>query len=248
MCPVAAASTMTRSKSARPSIASRTSHTILPIVRISFTPGAAVATKSRTRASGPMRPMTGTRRLRRRYSCSEASVSIAIASTPGWISRGLNPTGACSNCAGTSPFGSTSTSRTRLPMLDASSAVAAAIVLLPTPPFPVKKSSRRSRSAGAGPVTATCALARAEADLAATGVGRDHDVGDLVDRHADASPLRVGEPQERVALGHRALDGGGHDIDRIVGLDGELASCVDHADAYFHALDPSRQTILSWVR
>ena len=63
--------------------------TILPIVRISFTPGAAVATKSSTRASGPMPPdhrhpqvePAGTR-------CSDASVSIAIASTPGMDLRG----------------------------------------------------------------------------------------------------------------------------------------------------------------
>ena len=32
------------------------------------------------------------------------------------------------------------------------------------------------------------------------------------------------------------------------GLDGELPSRVHHTDAYFHAVDPSRQTILSWVR
>ena len=83
MCPLADASTTTRSKSARPSIASRTSQQILPIVRISFTPGAAVATNSSTRASGPSRPSTGTLRFSRRYSCSDASVSIDIARTPG---------------------------------------------------------------------------------------------------------------------------------------------------------------------
>ncbi len=61
MWPVAAASTTTRSQSARPSIDSRTSQHTLPTVRISFTPGAAVATNSSTRASGPSRPNTGTR-------------------------------------------------------------------------------------------------------------------------------------------------------------------------------------------
>ena len=83
MWPVAAASTTTRSQSARPSIDSRTSQHTLPTVRISFTPGAAVATKSSTRASGPSRPSTGTRRLSLRYSLSDSSVRIAIAKTPG---------------------------------------------------------------------------------------------------------------------------------------------------------------------
>ena len=83
MWPVAAASTITMSCSARPSIDSRVSHAILPIVRISLTPGAAVATKSSARASGPRRPRIGTRMLSFRYSRSDASVSIAMARTPG---------------------------------------------------------------------------------------------------------------------------------------------------------------------
>ena len=45
-----------RSQSARPSSDSRSSQHTLPTVRISFTPGAAVATKSNARASGPMPP------------------------------------------------------------------------------------------------------------------------------------------------------------------------------------------------
>src|SRR5262249_39020400 len=206
---------------------------------ISFTPGAAVATKSSTWASGPRRPITGTRRLSLMYSCSDASVSIAMARMPGWISLGVNPTGACSNCAGMSPLASTSTSRTRLPTSAASSAVAAATVLLPTPPLPVKKRSLRSRSSGAGPFTATVALARAEADLAAARVGGDLDVRDLVDRYADAPSFRVGEPQQRVAVADRALDGGRDTVDRVVGLDGELAGRIHHADAYFHAREAS---------
>ena len=51
-------------------------------------PGAAVATKSKALASGPMRPTTGMRRCSLRYSRSEASVSIDIDHTPGAISRG----------------------------------------------------------------------------------------------------------------------------------------------------------------
>jgi len=78
-CPVAAASTTMRSQSARPWSDSRSSHTTLPTVRISFTPGAAVATKSNARASGPIRPNTGTRACTLRYSRSDASVSICIA-------------------------------------------------------------------------------------------------------------------------------------------------------------------------
>ena len=50
--PVAAASTTMRSQSARPSSDSRSSQQILPTVRISLTPGAAVATKSNARRHG----------------------------------------------------------------------------------------------------------------------------------------------------------------------------------------------------
>jgi hypothetical protein len=90
--PVAGASTTTRSQRARPSIASRTSQQILPTVRISFTPGAAVATKSKALAIGPIRPGMGTFRWRRTYSLSDASVSMAMAHTPGWTRSGRNPT------------------------------------------------------------------------------------------------------------------------------------------------------------
>src|SRR5262245_15676705 len=187
-----------------------------------------------------MRPMIGTRRLSLMHSCSDASVSIAIARMPGWISFGVKPTGERSNWAGMSPFASTSTRRTRFPTSAANSAVAAATVLLPTPPLPVKKRSLRSRSSGVGPFTATGALARAEADLAAARVGRDLDVRDLVDRHADPPPLRIGQPQQRVAVADRALDGGRDAVDRVVGLDGELAGRIHHADPYFHAREASR--------
>ena len=50
----------------------------LPTARISFTPGAASATKSNVRASGPMRPTSGTLTNSRRYSRSESSVFIAM--------------------------------------------------------------------------------------------------------------------------------------------------------------------------
>ena len=56
-------------------------------MRISRTPGAAVATKSKALARGPMRPTTGMRRLSRRYSRSDASVSIDMAHSDGNTSR-----------------------------------------------------------------------------------------------------------------------------------------------------------------
>ncbi|CAB4866490.1 unannotated protein [freshwater metagenome] len=149
-CPVAAASTITRSHGARPAIDSRTSQAIFPIVNTSLTPGAAVATKSKTRAIGPMRPTTGIRRLSLRYSRSEASVSIASTLTLGCTSTGTNPTGGCSNFEAISPLASTSTTRTRLPRSDARRASPAVTVLLPTPPLPVITSRRFLRSSGTG--------------------------------------------------------------------------------------------------
>ncbi len=201
MCPVAAASTTTRSKSARPSIDSRTSHTILPIVRISFTPGAAVATKSRARASGPMRPMTGTCRLRRRYSCSDASVSIAIASTPGWISFGREPDGRVLELRGDVALGVDLDEQDPLADARREERGGRGHRALAHAAFPREEEELSIEQLGRGPVHGGGRLlARAEADLARTGVGHDLDVRDLVDRHADPATLLVGEPEERVAL------------------------------------------------
>ena len=69
-------------------------------MRISRTPGAAVATKSKALASGPMRPTTGMRSCSLRYSRSDASVSIDIDQTPGAISRGVKSVGGASNSDG----------------------------------------------------------------------------------------------------------------------------------------------------
>ena len=60
------------------------------MVRISFTPGAAVAMKSKVRATGPIRPNSGILSWRLRYSLSEASVSMDIAHRLGWSSRASN--------------------------------------------------------------------------------------------------------------------------------------------------------------
>ncbi len=57
------------------------------MVRISFTPGAAVAMKSNVRATGPIRPSSGILSWSRRYSFSEASVSMDIAHRLGCSSR-----------------------------------------------------------------------------------------------------------------------------------------------------------------
>ena len=62
-------------------------------MRISFTPGAAVATKSRLLASGPMRASSGMRSWSLRYSWSDSSVSIVMANRPGTTSRGSKAVG-----------------------------------------------------------------------------------------------------------------------------------------------------------
>ena len=57
--------------------------TNLPTVRISFTPGAALATKSNVRARGPMRASSGSFSCSFRYSLSDSSVSIDMSQRPG---------------------------------------------------------------------------------------------------------------------------------------------------------------------
>src|SRR5829696_5255380 len=223
-----------RSQSARPSSDSRSSQQILPTVRISLTPGAAVATKSNARAIGPMRPNTGTRACTFRYSRSDDSVSICIANTPGCTWRGSKPTGACSKRAVRLFLASTSTSRTFLPWSAARRAVAAVTVLLPTPPLPVKKSSRRSSS----PLTPDVGLP-AEADALVGPVLIDLDVGDPSGRDADAATLDVGQPHHRGVAGQRLVDGADDLVGSSVELEGELFGRVDDTDANFHAAESS---------
>src|SRR3954451_15035464 len=222
-----------RSQSARPCNDSRSSQQILPTVRISFTPGAAVATKSKARAMGPMRPKTGTRACTLRYSRNDASVSICIANTPGWTWRGSKPTGACSNSAVRLFFASTSTSRTRLPRSAARSAVAAGTVLLPTPPLPVKKRSRRSSS------PLTCEGLAPEADALVVRVLVDLDVGDPFGRDPDPTALGVGHPHDRSAVGQRLVDASDDLVCGSVELDAELLGRVHDTDAKFHAAESS---------
>src|SRR5713101_5584746 len=243
-----------RSQSARPCNDSRSSQQTLPTVRISFTPGAAVATKSKTRASGPRRPSTGTRACTLRYSRNEASVFICIANTPGCTCWGSKPTGGCSNNAVRFPLASTSTRRTRFPRSAASRATAAVTVLLPTPPFPVKKSNRRSRiggpsnagssnarssnAPGSGPMGVELA---AEADVLAGAVAVDLDVGDLVDGRTHPPTLGVGEPHDGLPVGHGGVDEADDVVDLTVELEAQLLGCVQNPDAYFHAPESSRR-------
>src|SRR4051812_11837164 len=204
------------------------------MVRTSFTPGAAVATKSRTRTSGPRRPSTGTFRFSLRYSRRLASVSIDIAKTPGWISRGWKPAGRDSKRSVMLPLASTSMTSTRLPCSAASSAIAAVMVVLPTPPFPVKKSRRNPRRSGEGTRSCFRGLA-AEAHAPVLVVDREFDVGDLVERDADAAALVVVHPEEVRGLRERLLDVGHDLLRRAVDVDGQLLGRVDDADPDFHA-------------
>src|SRR5829696_1126462 len=228
-----------RSQSARPSSDSRSSQQILPTVRISLTPGAAVVTISLKRTIGPMRPNTGTLACTLRYSRSDDSVSICVANTPGCTCRGSKPTGACSNSAVRLFLASTSTRRTRLPWSAASSAVAAVTVLLPTPPLPVKKSSRRSSS----PLTAGRSLAvgrlPAEPDALLRAVFDDLDVGDPLGGDPDPAALAVGQPHHRGAVGQRLVDGADDLVGGSVELEVELLGRVDDTDAKFHAAESS---------
>ena len=91
MWPEAGASTTTMSHPL-----SRTSKHSLPTVRISRTPGAAAARKSKALATGPMRPTMGTRSCSLRYSRSDASVSMVMAKRPGWTSFSLKAVGGAS--------------------------------------------------------------------------------------------------------------------------------------------------------
>ena len=68
-------------------------NTSLPTVRISLIPGAAVATKSKARATGPMWPMVGTFATTRRYSRNDASVSMDIATRSSLMRRPLKGVG-----------------------------------------------------------------------------------------------------------------------------------------------------------
>ena len=181
---------------------------ILPIVRISFTPGAAVATKSSTRASGPSRPMHRHAQvelqvlLQRRLGVHRHREDAGIAPR-----AGVKPTGRCSNCAGMSPLASTSTSSTRLPMLGREQrgrrghrALADAALAREEEAAPVEQVGRR---AGHG-----LRYRAPKPTLRSASSAGDLDVRDLVDRDADAPALRVGEPQQRASARRaRALDG-----------------------------------------
>ena len=167
-------------------------------MRISRTPGAAVATKSNALANGPMRPTTGIRRLSLRYSRSDASVSIDMAHSPGRTSRAAKFVGPVSKYAEMSPLASTSHSRVRRPCSEAYSAsddghrrLADATLAGDEDEAAVEQADHR------------CARGRgrrgsggAETDAALGDGCPDLDVGDRGHGHADAPALAVGEPQD----------------------------------------------------
>src|SRR5436305_7403114 len=211
-------------------------------MRISRTPGAAVATNSKARASGPMRPTTGTRRLSRRYSRSDASVSIDIVDSLGSTSAGWKPVWPVSRASASAPLASISQRRVRLPRLAARRASDEATVVLPTPPLPVTKRSLRSRmSAGTRrPAPAGASSGGTEADPAVLAGHAHLDVGHPGHRHADPPASAVGQPQDgvgaaegRVDVVHQLVAVG------VVGdLDLDLLGRVDDADTDVHQRAP----------
>ena len=186
MWPVAAASTMTMSWSARPSIDSRTSHMILPMVRISFTPGAAVGdevehVRERTEPADDRH--------------AEVELQVLAAATPRCPSpsrarrdrprAGLNPTARLLELRGDVALGvdldeqhALADARGEQRGRRGHRALADAALAREEQAAPVEQVGRRARS--------RYALPAAEADLAIRGVDRDLDVGELVGRDADA--------------------------------------------------------------
>src|SRR4051812_10686430 len=142
------------------------------------------------------------------------------------------------------------------------------MVVLPTPPFPVTNSSLRSSSAvkpwttpcqvgrsppqgaerpGGRPTAQKSEAAgraicvgsqRAEADPPVLGASAQIDVGELVDGHSHLVALAIGQPEHRLAVGHRLLDARLHGIGiRVVGqLDLDLPGDVSDTDANLHGL------------
>ena len=126
-------------------------------MRISFTPGAALATKSRVRASGPMRASSGTRSCRR-----EVLLAASPRCSSPWRTgragprRGAKRERAALEGAGQRALGVDLADEGALALAGRRAAPsAAATVVLPTPPLPVTNSSWRSSSgvdgSGLGP-------------------------------------------------------------------------------------------------
>src|SRR5207248_4503555 len=209
-------------------------------MRISRTPGAAVATNSKARASGPMRPTTGTRRKSRRYSRSDASVSIDMAHRRGCTSVGWNFVFPVSRASAIAPLASISQSRVRLPRLAASRASDEATVVLPTPPLPVTTNSLRSSRSRRTPGAADAPSGGTEANPAVLARYAHLNVGHPGRRHPDPPASTVGQPQDavlatqgRVDVVHQLVAIG------VVGhLDLDLLGRVDDTDADVHQRAP----------
>ena len=199
-----------------------------------MTPGAAVATKSNARASGPMRPNTGTRGCTLRYSRSDASVSIGIANTPGCTCARLEADRRVLEQRGEVALGVDLDEQD--PLAHARRRAAPwprSTVLFPTPPLPVKKSRRRSSRSAQRPSDGRSASGRSR--RAGCAVFLDLDVGDLVGRGADPAALDVGQPDHRRADRPSAVVDG---LDHVFGTcrrsRGQFLGGVHDADPKLH--------------
>src|SRR5436190_14860347 len=212
------------------------------MVRTSFTPGAACATKSKVLASGPIRATRGTFSCRRRYSFSDSSVCIDMAKRLGAISLGVKSVSPTSKKSARLPLASTSPTSVRLPWCAASNASAAAIVVLPTPPLPVTNSN--CRSSRLGPDMRRCAggLRCAEADATQVRAGAELDPRELVNCDPDLAALAVRQPEDAVAVGDGLLERPLHRlrVGAVGQLDLDLAGVVGHPDADVHVCSSGR--------
>ena len=197
-----------------------------------------------------MRPTTGTRACSLRYSRSDASVSICIASTPGCTSRGSNPTGACSNSAVRLPLASTSTSRTRLPLLGREQRGGRGDRALADAALPVKKSRRRSSRSGARAHAAGARLA-AEADALRARRRRRPRRRRSCRPGSRPAALGVGDPARSAVPSASASSIVADDVvGGSVELEGELLGGVHDTDAKFHGAESSGdgRRPLGWAR
>ena len=215
-----------------------------------MTPGAASATKSNVRASGPMRPTSGTRRNSLRYSRRASSVFIAIASSRLSTARGLKSSDVTSRAAARAPLASISQTSVRCPARAARYPRAAATDVFPAPPFPVTKISSRSSSV-------IEAVTRRPKRQRGRNVSPRSRCADRCrrsrsrrrrscHRHGDAPSPLVGEPQDldgaAEGLGDGLLDGGAL---AVVDFEVELSRGLGHTDADIHGEQRTAQTAVA---
>ena len=178
----------------------------------------------------------------RRYSRSDASVSMAMTRTPSGPVTGSKPDLAQVERGGQVALGVDLAGQRAPPLAAASSARPAATVVLPTPPLPVTTSRRRSsrRVCGDGRAVDDGAAVRtgisAEADPALAVGPAELDVGDALGGHAHVAAQPVGHPQHLLGAGEHAFDAGLErlTVDVARQFDGELFGGLDDADAQVH--------------